>query len=689
MTKRVLVITSCTGEKKYSPDTQLVQDDFQDAATLSKREEELSAYQTTAGQMYTGRQHLALMNGVEMYRQSGHANAIDVMILSAGYGMLEEETPIVPYEVTFNTMKSKELLEWSAHLQITSTLQEKIKEYDLIFFLLGNKYMKAVQWPIQVRDDQKLIFFASESSLSLLERQPQHYMLISGKEEAKRFHSGLIEIKGFLFAKLLEYFIEHLEVSWDVLDQQPQLVRAFILQTLSKQAELFEMENENDWLPFYDSQFPSAYKPRKPVIKKKVELPMESNIIARNYGTELNFYLPENDDRVDPKYDFQTDTHWAKRVPLTEDFYAHQFYDSPSYDGILISKVNVDKAAKKKLELISQMGIRKFLHLPEDFPILGDCGAFSYINDVVPPYTTEEVLDYYENLGFNFGVSIDHLIVGGIKKDEIERQRRYDLTLRNAHEFITRHHERDCSFTPIGVAQGWDPVSFREAVQQLINMGYNYVALGGLAKEKSTVIYEILKEIAPIIPNANFRMHLFGVFRDEEVILKFHKLGVTSFDSASPLRRAWMDARHNYYTNEGDTYTAIRIPEAKESRGRVKKILAEQGGNFEDFKTMENKALTAIRSYDAGELDIDSTLEAILEYDQVLGGNRSRHPEAYRRLLEEKPWRSCGCTICEKIGIDVVIFRGNNRNRRRGFHNTHTYYKRLKELKKQIFQPTT
>ena len=37
-----------------------------------------------------------------------------------------------------------------------------------------------------------------------------------------------------------------------------------------------------------------------------------------------------------------------------------------------------------------------------------------------------------------------------------------------------------------------------------------------------------------------------------------------------------------------------------------------------------------------------------------------------RRVLEARPDR--GCDICRNWGIQVVIFRGNNRNRRRGFH---------------------
>ena len=31
-------------------------------------------------------------------------------------------------------------------------------------------------------------------------------------------------------------------------------------------------------------------------------------------------------------------------------------------------------------------------------------------------------------------------------------------------------------------------------------------------------------------------------------------------------------------------------------------------------------------------------------------------------------------------GVEVAIFRGNNRNRRRGFHNTHVFYQLLSRL---------
>ncbi len=66
---KMLVITSCTGEKRYHPANQLVQDDFSDTERLAAREKELSEFACPAGEMYTGMQHLRLMEGVRTLRE--------------------------------------------------------------------------------------------------------------------------------------------------------------------------------------------------------------------------------------------------------------------------------------------------------------------------------------------------------------------------------------------------------------------------------------------------------------------------------------------------------------------------------------------------------------------------------------------------------------------------------------------
>lgn len=102
------------------------------------------------------------------------------------------------------------------------------------------------------------------------------------------------------------------------------------------------------------------------------------------------------------------------------------------------------------------------------------------------------------------------------------------------------------------------------------------------------------------------------------------------------------------------------------------------------FKELEHRALSSLRAYDKGELDIDSTLQAILDYDETLGEDREKHLHYYRETLKDMPWKRCACRICQNNGVEVIIFRGNNRNRRRGFHNTRVFYKHISSLKEEI-----
>ena len=110
---RVLIVTNCTGEKKFKPENQLTLSDFKDPNLFKSRSNELNDYACCAAEMYTGKQHLRLMEGVKMLRQAGEKNnhnstfTVDVAIISAGYGLIKEDTKIVPYEVTFSTMKVK------------------------------------------------------------------------------------------------------------------------------------------------------------------------------------------------------------------------------------------------------------------------------------------------------------------------------------------------------------------------------------------------------------------------------------------------------------------------------------------------------------------------------------------------------------------------------------------------------
>jgi hypothetical protein len=380
----------------------------------------------------------------------------------------------------------------------------------------------------------------------------------------------------------------------------------------------------------------------------------------------IHYFIPDWDDRVDPNYNFLDDQHSNGRDPYRDDYYAHEIFGTPPYDGILLSLATLDESSSKRRRILEAGSVHQYLRLPEDgdHKVLGDCGAFTYWREEVPPYKSAQVLEYYQELHFDLGVSIDHLIFAELEPD---RERRWQITIDNAEEFLKLHRSGGYTFTPIGVAQGWNPASYLKAVRALVKMGYKYIAIGGLVRSLTTDILKILSVVRPELP-PHMQVHLFGVSRPEYANV-FADLGITSFDSASRLRRAWLDGRRNYFLGE-TAYTAIRIPYAN-------MIIKKRNLDEANTVTLERHALSTLRGYDRGEATFAETLEAVEEYDVLAIDANLATKRDYARTLKERPWKQCPCVICKAIGIEVMIFRGNNRNRRRGFHNIWQLYQQL------------
>lgn len=399
----------------------------------------------------------------------------------------------------------------------------------------------------------------------------------------------------------------------------------------------------------------------------------------------MKFYLPNFEDLVDPEYDFINDNYSPKRKQkgrFNHDWYAHQFFNKPIFDGMLISKSIITAATQQRIRQAG--GIHAFCRLDKGLPVMGDCGAFSYRDEPEPPYGIMEILNYYETLGFTYGVALDHLIFASMPTTE--RERRLNITLKNAQAFITQHQSGGYQFTPVGIAQGWDPISRRQAIEKLQEMGYQHLALGGMVRSSDKDIKSTLETIQPILSDG-ISLHIFGIAR-LSILPDLVRLGVTSADSASPIRRAFLGTgEDNYWALDGQKYAAIRVPEAKEGATKkrgvdsTEEVQKKNGISLEFMQRMEQETLRLLRAFDQGEVDLEKTLETVLEYDKLHGDKRN-HEKAYRRTLSDRPWQKCSCPICKEWGIEVIIFRGNNRNRRRGFHNAFTFFQQFREVVK-------
>ncbi len=709
-------------------------------------------------------------------------------ILSAGYGLIKAEDKIVPYDITFqehrngnpsilskinkgiNQTKKDVSQNWwellnssnDKHPASIKSLVENSTEDDLFLIILGKDYLDAVfndlQAAIKISKRPEQILFISNNPNDPTAKCLQDNWIYADSRLNNITGANNTLVNAKIAKELLWKMYSEWEDKWskgefdDYLRQlssrtqvckRPLRNHCTDLQVktyIRSQLEVKDIPFSNLHREYRNSGNACEYQRFKNLYQE-----VKGEFSNKNYGrrdkyavnyekrnSSMFFFLPDWDDRVDPFFDFERDIPSSNRDPYEHDAYHYELYGHLNCDGILVSRTVLEDSLKKT-QKAKELGIHQYLRLPLNVPVLGDCGAFNYITEEMPPYNTEELLSYYEELGFNYGVSIDHLIVPSVLKcnryfkveksewieitlseylelkanpktqvisnkngryqsslfncdnrlicketqiDESEKLRRYELTIKNAKDFIDGHKKKGCSFTPIGAVQGWDPASYAEAVSVYQKMGYTYIAIGGLVKSTNAEILSVLKEIAKV-KNPETKIHLFGVAR-LNAIKSFSALGVSSVDSAGMLRQAWLSASSNYYSPDLSHYTAIRVPPA--DKGKASNRALESGKvSKEELIELENCCLTALRDFDKNAISITHVMSKIETYGRFMGGDESLYKK-YSRTLEDKPWKKCPCKLCKEIGIDIIIFRKNNRNRRRGFHNTWVFFNKFKEL---------
>ena len=405
----------------------------------------------------------------------------------------------------------------------------------------------------------------------------------------------------------------------------------------------------------------------------------------------MKFFFPDSQDLVDPSFDFLKETRSETRIRQRDDQYPHEVFAEPPYDGMLVSKAIVDgtggdsssRYTLAQRHRLLREGVRAFFRLGErPIETMGDCGAFTYVKERRPPFTAQEVIDFYAQCGFDYGLSVDHVILAfepeldqslsGMDVVPEDWRERQAITLELAEEFLRLTVAGGHHFTPVGIAQGWSPASYSHAVAELQKLGYRYIAFGGMVPLKTPEILSCLEAACKVkLPGTRF--HLLGVTRLERV-QTFRELGVVSFDSTSPLRQAFKDDKDNYYTPKR-AYSAIRVPQVEGNPRMRNRITAGQVSQPE-ARRLERRCLELLDRFDRNDCDVGEVVEALSKYERVHDA-RSERAKVYEEILRAKPWKGCPCEICRRLGIHVMLFRGAERNRRRGFHNLFVFYRRL------------
>lgn len=381
--------------------------------------------------------------------------------------------------------------------------------------------------------------------------------------------------------------------------------------------------------------------------------------------SEINFLFPFWwQDHVYDDFNEWRDT-WTSGIQHYQ--FLWELNSTVPMDGVLFSRYDIDQRKKRKKQVIEAGGIKEFLRLPDDLVLFGDCGAISYFDQDEPPYDPIDTLEFYEQMQYDQACTVDHVI----KSEEMEdKERRQEITLENAEKMLNAYEEGDYSFELYGVVQGWDPESYYRATKELLDLGFTNFAFGGLVRASTETIIRILQRCYPLWMDKDVDVHLFGVAR-WGLFPFMQRYGVNSLDNTYH-QKAFRDRTNNYILTPDEKYTAVRIP------------ISNQYADYDELLPEEKAVFERVREYTEGDATPEDLVDTLEEWEKVYAELQDKESrlelfddlrEEYLRTLRDKPWEECGCHICEEYGVHVAIFRRNERNMRRGFHNLYRFYK--------------
>jgi hypothetical protein len=213
----ILIIDQCSGSK-YVPEGERVFDANEiDSASKSALLEKANTIGVKANELYTGRQQEAVSNAVRRLRSDGHS--VQRYFISAGFGLVEEEEKLPPYEVTFSGMTVGEIRNRSSRLNIQSDLYRVLDQadYDVVFFTLGKDYYKSIdidQTVRRVRPDRIGVVFNRE----LVDQQYDNIVSVPARtEDAERHQTIVVGLKGVYMENFAQNLADTKELDPDTI----------------------------------------------------------------------------------------------------------------------------------------------------------------------------------------------------------------------------------------------------------------------------------------------------------------------------------------------------------------------------------------------------------------------------------------------------------------------------------------
>lgn len=432
----------------------------------------------------------------------------------------------------------------------------------------------------------------------------------------------------------------------------------------------------------------------------------------------FNPLLPFN--KVHKNFDLNTEEFSKEKVGVLNHF------KEDICDGVLVSRtmydtlargqvIKTDEGVKFLVNGIEHNNLYEALGIPKHLLIMFDPGTWSYAQKLELPkkmYDTESLIDMYDAAGVVLGGSVDWPIIDKIKIEgkNVElgldiKEKRRQITLELADDFVTKAGKRDLNFMPFGTIQGYDLKTYADSAKKILSMPYDYIAIGGLPASSEQFCLKVFKVVWREIVKSGRKVgiHAYGRFPSPTAVKDFRKYGITSVDNNYSHICAIGKTTCSYWSTEfwdEDVYSPlekcyqIMIPSERSPKiRRAKKVMTEE--SYDELLGYYNKAFYYFCAYDTNRAPKikQRILENFVKGETMLadtGAVRAKSKPAQQRIydlaelsLDSNIWDTCDCTGCKGGGIHMIMSRGTTRQSLIFGHNTLVQWKRLDiELKK-------
>jgi hypothetical protein len=211
----ILIIDQCSGSKYVPEGERIFEMDEIDSTSKQDLLRRNDTIGIEASELYTGRQQEAISNAVRQLRADGHQ--VQRYFISAGFGVVEEDERLPPYEVTFSGMSVSEIRDRSEKLGIQDDLHQLLdqSEYDIVFFPLGSDYYSSIdidKTAQRIQPDRIGVVFNQD----ILNEQYENIVSVSARtEDAKRHETIVIGLKGVYLQNFADNIRDAAEIDPD------------------------------------------------------------------------------------------------------------------------------------------------------------------------------------------------------------------------------------------------------------------------------------------------------------------------------------------------------------------------------------------------------------------------------------------------------------------------------------------